>query len=146
MGFDKVNAIIKDWGAVALRKAKTDGRAKGIRHRSYSTSPDDSLDHMTISYKKRAGDMISSIVLNIRRTLFYVRNGAGRGYGGSKGSVWVNAKGERKATNAESLGKAGTDNRTRKDFLQSVEESSEALIDTVAVATMDEIFSQAFNQ
>lgn len=146
MGFETVNAIIKDWGEQAQQRAKSDGRAKNIKHRDHSPSPDDSLEGMKVSFKKRAGDLITSIAFNMRRTLFYVRSGAGRGYGGAKGSTWTNAAGDRKHTNPASLGKAGTSPRVEKDFLKEVDESSAALIDEVALATMDEIFSQAFNQ
>jgi hypothetical protein len=146
MAFEKVNDTIKAWGGKALRQAKSDGRAKNIRHRDFSTSPNDSLEAMTITYRKKAGDLISAIVFNIRRTLFYVRNGAGRGHGGTKGSNWTNAAGERMRTNPDSLGKAGISPRIAKDFLKEVDDSSSSLIDDVAEATMDEIFNQAFNQ
>ncbi|SKD10101.1 hypothetical protein SAMN05660461_6001 [Chitinophaga ginsengisegetis] len=145
MGFERINNLIKDWGNQALHKAKNEGRSKGIRHRSGSPSESDSLEAMTISYKKRAADMITAVVFNLKRSLFYVRAGAGRGYGGAKGSTWTNAAGERKRTDPSSLGKAGSTPRVEKDFLKDVEESSQAMIDQVALATMDEIFNQAFN-
>ncbi|MDR6565462.1 hypothetical protein [Chitinophaga ginsengisegetis] len=145
MGFERINETIKNWGQQALRKAKTEGRSKGIRHRSGSPSESDSLEAMTISYKKRAADMITAIVFNLRRSMFYVRAGAGRGYGGAKGSNWTNAEGERKRTDPTSLGKAGISPRAEKDFLKDAAETSQSLIDQVALQTMDEIFNQAFN-
>lgn len=143
--FDNVNTIIRKWGEDKLKEAKAKGRSLGIRHVSGSPSESDSLDGMTVKFKKRAGDIISVLVFTFRRHLHYVRNGAGRGYGGNKGSTWQNKDGERKRTNTASLGKAGTGVRTAKPFLDPVDTGVQMLLDDVAEASMDAVFNNAFN-
>lgn len=142
--FDKVNEIITNWGKRKLADAQSSGRGMGIQHTVTSTSPDESLGHMKVSFKKKAGDQISAIAFSLRRHLFYVYYGAGRGHGGKKGSTWYTAGGERRKTNPASLGKAGTGNREAKPFLDTIDNDVDDLLNDVAEASMDAIFNNSF--
>lgn len=144
--FDKVNDIITNWGNRKLKDAQSSGRSMGIRHARSSPSPDDSLGNMRVSFKKRVGDQISAISFQVRRHLFYVYHGAGKGKGGRKGSVWYTSGGERRTTDPESLGKAGTGSRRAKPFLDTIDKDVEPLLDEVAEASMDAIFDKSFKQ
>lgn len=142
--FDKANKIIEEYGEKKVQEAKADGKSMGITHRTNSPSPDDSLAGMKVSFSRRANDLITAIRYSLRRTLFYAYHGAGNGQGGRKGSTWFTAAGERRKTNPDSLGKAGTGSREAKPFLDTIDRDVPQLIDDVAAATMDEIVDRSF--
>jgi hypothetical protein len=142
--FDRVNEIIEAWGKRKLKEAQSSGRGMGIRHSADSPNTGESLANMKVSFKRKLGDQISAITFKLRRTLFYVYHGAGRGYGGSKGSTWYTSDGERRKTNPASIGKADTGGRQAKPFLDVIEEDVPNLLDDVAEATMDAIFENSF--
>ncbi len=144
--FDKVNEIITSWGRRKLEDAQSAGRGMGIQHTPASSSPNDSLGNMKVSFKKKIGDQISAISFQLRRSLFYVYHGAGRGHGGKKGSIWYTNKNERRTTNPMSLGKAGSAPRQAKPFLDTIDKDVDGLLDDVAEASMDAIFNNAFNK
>jgi len=64
---------------------------------------------------KKYGD-INRISFGIQRYGIFLIKGAGRGYGGQKGSSWTNAEGERVRTATSSKGKMGTGKRKARDF------------------------------
>ena len=144
--FDKANKIITEFGERKLREAVSDGRSRGIKHRSNSDSPADSLANMKVGFGRRAMDLISVITYSLRRSLFFTYHGAGNGQGGKKGSTWQTKTGDRRKTATSSLGKAGTGNRTEKPFLDVITDGAEKMIDDVGEATMDEIFDKSFKR
>lgn len=73
----------------------------------------DSLKH-NVRYQSGVPE---SIGVKFARTGIYVARGAGKGFGGTKGSTWRTSKGEKRRTNPESLGKAGTGTRQEADWI-----------------------------
>jgi len=71
--------------------------------------------------------------------------GSGKGIGGSKGSRWINAKGEQKKTDPKSKNKIGRGSRTAKKFIDEALDSSQGLnelADIVAEGYGDAIVSK----
>ena len=91
--------------------------------------------------RKRDG-LISKISIIFKKSGIYREKGAGKGYGGAKGSKWVNAKGELKTTNPKSLNKQGTGNREAAPWLNPVVEK---FADQLADELLDEFVEIAFN-
>ena len=132
---EKVNKIIQD-ATTALLPALVSEQAKyGIKHGS------DGMDRIKKSFRKRDG-LINKVTLKIKKSGIYREKGAGKGYGGKKGSKWINAKGNQKTTNPESLGKAGTGKRRAAPWFNPVVEK---YADQLANQLADEFVEIAFN-
>lgn len=86
--------------------------------------------------------MINKITAQFKRSGIYREKGAGKGQGGAKGSKWVNAKGEQKSTNPNSLNKQGTGNRQPAPWFNPVVEK---FADELADQLLDEFVEIAFN-
>lgn len=74
------------------------------------------LEASISSRTKKFYGQIDRISFPFLRYGVFRAKGAGKGYGGSKGSTWYNAKGEKKSTNPESFGKMSTGNREGDDW------------------------------
>jgi hypothetical protein len=68
------------------------------------------------NYTRVEQGVANRISLSFSRHGVFLEKGAGRGYGGSKGSVWYDAKGNRKTTNPQSFGKMGNGRRVKKPW------------------------------
>jgi hypothetical protein len=132
---EKVNIIIQD-ATTALIPALVAEQAKyGIKHGS------DGMDKIKRSFRKRDG-MINKVTIKIKKSGIYREKGAGKGYGGKKGSKWIDSKGQQKSTNPNSLGKAGTGTRQAAPWFNPVVEK---YADQLANKLADEFVEIAFN-
>ena len=132
---DKVNRIIENGTADLIPALIQEQQKYGIKH-----GPD-GMDKIKKAFKKRDG-MISKITLKIKKSGIYREKGAGKGMGGKKGSSWIDSKGQRKTTNPNSLGKAGTGNRQPAPWFNPVVEK---YADDLANKLADEFVEIAFN-
>ena len=75
---------------------------------------------------------INKVSFGFQRYGVFVMKGAGTGMGGSIGTTWYNARGEKKKTNPQSFGKMGTGSRYEKNWFNPVmEEYIEELADII---------------
>lgn len=116
--FEQFNQDIQQWATEARQLIQRQGRADGLIHRADSPSPSDSLARIREGFRQRDGQVVR-VSFKFPRSLVYPMKGAGKGRGGSKGSRWINSKGEQKTTNPASLGKQGTGGRVAKPFLNT---------------------------
>jgi hypothetical protein len=128
----------------ALRDMKTTGAGMNIVHRSNSPSKGDSLAKLKAKEHYDDGS-IDRIGFKMNRSLVYTHKGAGKGRGGSKGSSWFDARGNRKTTNPESLGKMATGGRKAKPWFNQFIESP-AGVDDLATIAAEEIGSAITNK
>jgi len=73
--------------------------------KAWASSLQSKLSRPTKVSVKIKNEVPDRIQIRFKRYLVFVEKGASRGHGGEKGGTWINAKGERKKTNPESLGK-----------------------------------------
>lgn len=132
---ERVNQIITE-KAQKLAPALVAEQAKyGMQHSS------NGIKRVRVDTRKRDG-MINKITAKFKRSGIYREKGAGKGYGGAKGSKWINAKGEQKTTNPNSLNKQGTGNRQAAPWFNPVVEK---FADELADELLDEFVEIAFN-
>lgn len=132
---EKVNRIITE-KTQQLAPALVAEQAKyGMVHSN------NGIKKVRIITRKRDG-MINKITAQFKRSGIYREKGAGKGQGGAKGSKWVNAKGEQKTTNPNSLNKQGTGNRQPAPWFNPVVEK---FADELADQLLDEFVEIAFN-
>lgn len=89
----------------------------------------------------RAG-IIEVVSFRFPRSLIWPHKGAGKGRGGTKGSVWYDALGIKHSTNPKSFGKMGAGGRVAKPWFNDTMESSagvDELATIVATTTGDAI-------
>lgn len=145
---NKFNEAIRTWGASAKAQLQATGSSLGISHRSDSPSKGDSLKKIKDKYGYDNTGFINKVTFStINRSLIYTTYGAGKGRGGRKGSRWIDKHGNRKQTNAASLGKAGSGGRTAKPFIDNMLNSADginALADIVAEHTGDTIIDNIY--
>lgn len=110
------NEEVQQWGLTLQSQIRSLALQYGITHRNNSPNSTSSVGAIKVKYRRTAG-LISSISIGFRRSLIYPHKGAGKGYGGAKGSRWIDKYGNRKQTNPASLGKAGTGSRQAKPFI-----------------------------
>lgn len=132
---DKVNAIITTKTAAAVQALLAEQAKYGIKH-----GPD-GFDKIKTATRKRDG-LTNKITFKFKKTGVYREKGAGRGYGGKKGSTWVDSKGNKKRTDPASLGKAGTGKRTPAPWFNPV---IEKFADELAAELADQFVEIAFN-
>jgi hypothetical protein len=113
------NDQIKNWTLEFVRELKAEISSLNIEHSPNSPSSRSMVS--TIKGKTRQqADVVNRISIAMPRHAIYVHKGAGKGRGGSKGSTWINAKGEQKSTNPNSLGKMNTGNRNAKPWFDPI--------------------------
>jgi hypothetical protein len=112
------------------------GSQMGISHRANSPSPGDSLAKLKSKVTIKNG-VVSVIGFKMNRSLIWTHVGAGKGRGGSSGSSWIDAQGNRKKTNPESLGKMGTQGRTAKPWFNKFMEGPEGLDDLATIVASE---------
>jgi hypothetical protein len=112
------NAAVKGWFASTFKLVKT-------RYMALITSPKrsgDGLDHLKMNTKVHYGEVDQGSIA-FDRYLVWVHKGAGRGFGGNKGSTWFGPNGEKKSTNPHSFGKMNTGTRQAEEWLNPVLEA-----------------------
>ena len=115
MSIEQQNQGVKTWTGSTLQQIKN-------RYISMVQSPNRSgegLDSLKSGTGKSFGE-INRVSFGFNRYLVFVHKGAGKGQGGTKGSSWISASGQRKKTKMSSLGKMNTLNRHKKEFLNPV--------------------------
>ena len=133
--FEKVNRLITEKTAAAVPALISEQAKYGIQH-----GPD-GFNKIKTVLRKRDG-MINKITFKFSKTGIYREKGAGRGYGGNKGSKWKDAAGNIKTTNPASLGKAGTGKRQPAPWFNPV---IEKYADEMANELADQFVEIAFN-
>jgi hypothetical protein len=132
----KVNQIILAKTAALIPALVAEQAKYGMKHSNNGISKIKAIT------RKREG-LINKIKLQFKVSGIYREKGAGKGYGGSKGSKWINAKGELKTTNPNSLNKQGTGNRQAAPWFNPVVEK---FADELADELLTEFVEIAFNQ
>lgn len=110
---DQQNDAVKEWTKSTLVEIKN------RYQRLISGDSGAGLKSLKTSTRKNFGE-ISSVSFKFDRYLVFVNKGAGKGYGGSKGSSWYDKLGNKHTTNSNSLSKMGTGNRRAKDWINPV--------------------------
>jgi hypothetical protein len=133
---EKINKIIQSKTAAAIPAFIAEQAKYGMAHSA------NGINKIKAITRKREG-MINKIKFQFRVSGIYREKGAGKGFGGAKGSKWINAKGETKTTNPNSLNKQGTGSRSAADWFNPV---AEKLADELAEELLTEFVEIAFNQ
>lgn len=148
--FDKYNQAIQDWAVRTTANLKSTAKGMGITHRSNSPSSSESVSRIKSRLGYDRSGAVSRVTFgNINRSLIYASFGAGNGIGGSKGSRWIDAHGNRKSTDPDSLGKLGSGNRKAKPFIDSTLDRTdgiEALADIAAGHLGDAIIESVYTK
>lgn len=128
----KFNDDVKQWGKdveAALRESIRNNFGEGALHSSIESYV--SMDKHYHAEARRVGFRFS-------RHGVHLHYGAGRGYGGAKGSVWLDRLNYVRRTNPESLGKMGTGAREANDWFNPVlEQHLQQLADIAADYCLD---------
>lgn len=95
------------------------------------------------NYTRVEQGVANRVSLSFSRHGVFMEKGAGRGYGGSKGSVWYDAKGQRRTTNPQSFGKMGSGARIRKPWFNPMVENVLPLLEA-QVAQLKIDYGKAF--
>ncbi len=145
--FDQQNTRVIGWADKTESGLKGKTSALGITHRSNSPSPSSSVAKIKNKVTYRSG-IIEIVSFKFPRSLIWPHKGAGKGMGGSSGSVWYDKLGIRHSTDPDSLGKMGTGSRQEKPWFNSVmeeptgvdelativaEESGDAIVDNLLI-------------
>lgn len=133
---EKVNQIILQKTAASIPAFMAEQSKYGMQHSS------NGISKIKAVTRKRDG-MINKIKFQFKVSGIYREKGAGKGYGGSKGSKWVNANGQLTTTNPNSLNKQGTGNRKAAPWFNPV---AEKFADELAEELLTEFVEIAFNQ
>ena len=134
--YDKQNDRVTEWSIRTEVGLKGSSNALGIKHRSNSPSPGDSLVKIKNKTTYRGG-IIEIVSFKFPRSLVWTHKGAGKGMGGSKGSVWYDKLGIKHSTDPDSLGKMGSGSRTSKPWFNSVMEAPTG-VDELATIVAEE--------
>lgn len=122
------------------------GNSMAIVHRPDSPSKGASLPKVKGKEHETDG-AVDRIGFKMNRSLVWTHKGAGRGQGGSIGSNWTNAKGEKKQTDPKSFGKMATGTRKAKQWFDQFMDSEQGVDDVASIAAQelgDAIVSDAF--
>lgn len=136
INFEKQNQRVEDWASRTEASLKGHSTALGITHRSNSPSPGSSVAKIRARTKRR-GDIVEVISFKFPRSLIWPHKGAGKGRGGTLGSVWYDALGIRHTTDPESLGKMGTGGRVAKPWFNNTMEAASG-VDELATIVAEE--------
>lgn len=132
------NTEVRGWFKDTMTRIK-------YRYMALIRSPErsgDGLDNLKHSTKSHYGEVIGG-GFRFDRYLVFVHKGAGKGHGGSKGSTWLDAHGQRRRTNPKSFGKMNTGARQAEEWLNPVlDEEVPKLADIVAGFKADAAIKQ----
>lgn len=122
------NAAVRKWFSDTLQDIKN-------RYISLVQSPGrsgDGLDSLKSRTYQSAGE-IDHGGFKFDRYLIFIHKGAGRGFGGSRGSTWYDPHGLQRSTNPASLGKMNTGSRHAEEWMNPVlDEDVPKLADIIA--------------
>ena len=136
INFDKQNERVLDWAQRTEGGLKGRSSALGISHRGNSPSQGSSV--AKIKYRvKRRGEIIEVVSFKFPRTLIWTHKGAGKGRGGTTGSVWYDNLGIRRETDPDSLGKMGSGGRVAKPWFNETMEAAQG-VDELATIVAEE--------
>ena len=136
INFDRQNDRVVDWATRTEADLKGAGNRMGIQHRAGSPSSGPSL--ATIKHSELyAGGIIERVSFRFSRSLIWPHKGAGKGQGGTQGSIWYDALGIRHTTNPDSLGKMNTGNRHAKEWFNETIEAPTG-VDELATIVAEE--------
>jgi hypothetical protein len=136
INYDKQNDRVTDWAVRSEGDLKGKSNALGITHRTNSPSPGPSVPKIKHRLRQSSG-VIDVVSFRFPRSLIWPHKGAGKGMGGSKGSVWYDKLGMKRTTDPNSFGKMGTGNRVAKEWFNSVMEADTG-VDELATIVAEE--------
>jgi hypothetical protein len=136
INYDKQNDRVTDWSIRTENNLKGRSNALGIKHRSNSPSAGPSVPKIKHRLRQSLG-VIDMVSYRFPRQLIWTHKGAGKGMGGTTGSVWYDRLGIKHTTNPESFGKMGTGGRVAKEWLNSVMEAPDG-VDELATIVAEE--------
>lgn len=142
------NDEVEAWGKTLPDQLRSRASSYGIKHRDKSPSGRSSLSAIGVRFKQSDG-LITVVGIRINRSLIYTHKGAGKGRGGNKGSRWIDKYGNRKKTKGASFGRAGSDGRRQKPFINDVLDGANGvnkLADIVAENLATSIINSAIVQ
>lgn len=134
--FDQQNTRVIGWADKTESGLKGKTSALGITHRSNSPSSGSSVAKIKNKVTYRSG-IIEIVSFKFPRSLVWPHKGAGKGMGGSQGSVWYDKLGIKHSTDPDSLGKMGTGSRTAKPWFNDVMEAPTG-VDELATIVAEE--------
>lgn len=121
---DAYNAAVQGWGRDSLGHLQRAMAGLSVRQTGQLAR------ELKVHFGKRHGQVVN-VAYTFPRYAVFVEKGAGRGYGGKKGSQWYTG-GARRRTAKESLGRMGSGNRPAKPFFNpTMDERVSALADLV---------------
>lgn len=134
---NRINDIIIPISKNVVLALQAEQNNLGIKH---YTSP--SGKNVRLKFSKK-NDIVNRIQFKFKKSMVYVEKGAGRGYAGYKGSSWYSKKGEKHATNPQSLNKMGTSKRIAKPWFNPViEKFTDELVSKTAQEFVDISFKK----
>jgi hypothetical protein len=143
INYDKQNDRVSSWAARSEGDLKGKSNALGISHRSNSPSPGPSVQKIKHRLKQQSG-VISTVSFRFPRSLVWPHKGAGKGMGGSQGSVWYDKLGIKHTTDPDSLGKMGSGSRVAKEWFNNVMEAPTG-VDELATIVAEESANSIVN-
>lgn len=136
VNYDQFNSDVKSWS----KATKQDFGKEMASLRIDNVS--EILRRITETVSKDSAGVANAIKFKFQKHLVFVHKGARRGHGGTKGSTWINAKGERVSTNPNSLGKMNTGRSKAKEWYNPVIERRIQLLADIAAKNLAEINAQ----
>lgn len=135
---EKLNADLRSW---------SEATKKDLRSTMNRLSIHETGELMkSVSYKMSMNyGQVNRIRLRFQRYGIFVEKGAGRGYGGSKGSKWIDKKSSSHQTNSASLGKMGTGKRKAKPWFNPTMDTDIDKLSEVIVRDYGDIITANFS-
>jgi len=110
---EQYNAKVRAWGKNVTRDLRSS--ARGMLTKSSLLVPS-----IKPRFSRNKSGEIVIVGFSLRREGVYAHHGAGRGYGGEKGSKWIDRYGRSRETDPASLGKMGSGGRRARPWFNPV--------------------------
>lgn len=124
--------LVKKWSAGALQSVKN----SYLSLINLKTMSGDGFDSLKVTHKTEYGE-ITKVSFKMARHLVFVHGGFGKGIGGSRGSTWIDAKGNKKKTNPSSLGAGKGKRRAKAWFAPVIDRELPKLVDDLLKEKME---------
>ena len=124
--------IVKKWSAGTLQSVKN----SYLSMISLKTMSGEGFDSLKVAHKMEYGE-VTRVSFKMARHLVFVHGGFGKGIGGSKGSSWLDAKGNKKNTDPSSLGASKGKRRAKAWFAPVIERELPKLTDDLLKEKME---------
>lgn len=124
--------IVKKWSGGALQSVKN----QYLSIVSLKTMSGDGFDSLKVAHKMEYGE-VTRVSFKMARHLVWLHGGFGKGVGGSKGSSWLDKKGNRKKTNPQSLNAPKKNRRAKAWFVPVIERELPKLADELLKEKID---------